>query len=65
MGKGSNHGSNKNWFNWLTWKTRDGAEPLMNNIRYDVEVGDIKQENAPEKTTKRSYFKSNLLVSLC
>ena len=65
MGKGSNQVFNRNWFNWLPWKTRDGAEPLirMNNIREDLEVGDIKQENEPEKTAKRSYLKSNLLVS--
>ena len=65
MGKGSNQVFNRNWFNWLTRKTRDGAEPLiqMNDIRKDVEVGDINQENEPEKTAKSSYFKSNLLVS--
>ena len=65
MGKGSNQVFNRNWFNWLPWKTRDGTEPLiqMNNIREDVEFGDIKQENEPEKTAKISYLKSNLLVS--
>ena len=52
MGKGFTQGSNKDWFNWLTWKTRADAEPLiqMNYIRKDVEVGDIKQENEPGKT---------------
>ena len=65
MGRGSNQSSNKNWFNWLTWKTRDGAEPLiqLNDIRKDVEVGDINQENELEKAAKSSYLKSNLLVS--
>ena len=65
MGKGSNQVFNRNWFNWLTWKTGDGSERLirMNNIREDLEVGDIKQENGPEKTAKSSYLKSNLLVS--
>ena len=65
MGKGSNQVFNRHWFNWLPWKTRDGAEPLiqMNNIRQDVEIGDINQKNQPEKTAKSSYFTSNLLVS--
>ena len=65
MGKGCNQGSNKNWFNWLTWKTGEDSERLiqMNDIRKDVEVGEKNQENEPEKTAKKSScFKSNLLV---
>ena len=77
MGKGSNQSSNKNWlyrhiknwFNWLTWKTEEDSQQLIQmningSYRSDVEVGDIRQENEPENTWISSFWKGVLLSAL-
>ena len=66
MGKGSNQGFNKNWFNWLTWKKGEDSKHLieLNNITRDVEVGDINQENEPETTWISLFWKGVLLSAL-